>query len=197
LPVPVILASTSPFRAAVLRNAGVAFETQDPAIDESVLKARLAGSPPEAVARALAEAKALAVSSRWPDPLVIGSDQVLAQGRAVFDKPPDLEAARAQLLCLRGGEHRLLTAVCVARGGTIRWCHLDQARLLVRPFSEAFLDRYLQAVGPAVCRSVGGYQVEGLGAQLFSRIEGDHFAILGLPLLPLLGHLREHGALET
>lgn len=172
------------------------FDIRDPGVDEDPVKRRLAGQPPEAVARALAEAKALQVSDAAPDALVIGSDQVLAHEGAIYDKPRDLEGARTQLLRLRGSEHRLLTAVCVASAGSVSWAHLDEARLVMRLFSEDFLEYYLATVGPVVCRSVGGYQLEGPGVQLFSSVTGDHFGILGLPLLPLLAYLRREGALE-
>ncbi len=193
----IVLASTSPFRAALLRNAGVAFRAEDPAIDENPIKSSMVDRQPADIALALAEAKALSVAARLPDALVIGSDQVLVHDGVVFDKPADLPVARVQLMRLRAAEHSLLTAVCTARGRHVRWSFIDEARLTMRPFSEEFLDHYLAQVGETVCRSVGGYQVEGLGAQLFSQIAGDHFTILGLPLLPLLEHLRREGAVEA
>jgi septum formation protein len=129
--------------------------------------------------------------------LVIGADQMLDCAGEWFDKPADLAAARRQLLALRGREHRLLNSLVVAHGGARRWHFADHAVITVRPFSEAFLDDYLAVAGTDVLHSVGGYQLEGLGSQLFDTVEGDFFSILGLPLLPLLAFLREHGVLKT
>jgi septum formation protein len=148
------------------------------------------------VALSLAVLKAIRVSPRHPDALVIGADQMLeCQGRW-FDKPADRDRARAQLLALRGRSHELVSAACVVRNGSVIWHQVEMAQLTMRPFSEHFLNRYLAQAGEEVYRSVGAYRVEGLGAQLFSSIEGSHFTILGLPLLSLLELLREHKVLE-
>ena len=146
---------------------------------------------------ALAELKAQRVSQRHKDALVIGADQMLQCGGIWFDKPPDLDHARGHLNALRGRTHELLSAVCVVRDGEVLWRHLESAQLTMRPFSDAFIDEYLAAAGDAVCASVGAYQLEGRGAQLFSCIKGDYFTILGLPLLPLLGFLVNHGVVTA
>lgn len=145
------------------------------------------------VAEALAELKAMRVSARYPNALVIGADQMLQCDHIWFDKPVDINDARGHLTTLRGRMHELLAAVCVVRDGECIWRHLETARLTMRSFSDGFIDEYLDAVGDDVCLSVGAYQLEGRGAQLFSRIEGDYFTILGLPLLPLLGFLVDQG----
>lgn len=192
-----ILASTSRFRAAMLTNAGVRFRSVPPETDEDAIKRRLAGSPPGRVAQVLAGAKADAVATRWPQSPVIGCDQVLSFEDAIFDKPRDVAEAREHLRRLRGRRHTLLSAVSVVRDGRAAWSFLGEAHLTMRPFSDGFLDRYLEAMGADVRHSVGAYQLEGLGAQLFSQIEGDYFTILGLPLLPLLAYLRDAQLLET
>jgi septum formation protein len=194
---PVLLASTSAVRRRLLAAAGVEAECVAAGVDEDGIKRSLKaeGATAGAIATALAELKALRASGRRPGALCIGADQILLAGDAMHDKPPDRAAARAQLLALRGREHRLVSAVAVAVDGLPIWRHSEEARLVMRRFSEAFLDAYLEAAGDAVLGSVGAYQLEGLGAQLFERVEGDYFAILGLPLLPLLAFLREHGVL--
>ncbi len=193
-----ILASISQSRRTMLAAAGVAFSAEAPGVDEDAVKDSLRGekAAPAALAETLAELKARKVSLRHPDAFVIGADQVLDCDGAMFDKPPDLAAARRQLQALRGRAHRLTAAVVVARGDARLWHHTQVATLHMRPFTDAFLDQYLARVGEAACRSVGAYQLEGLGAQLFSRIEGDYFTILGLPLLPLLDFLRGHRLVE-
>lgn len=195
---PIVLASASRSRARLLDAAGVAFTAIPAAIDEAEIKTALRAeqAPPEHVAEALAELKARRVSRRVSDALVIGADQVLACDGALHDKPPDPAAARAQLVALRGRTHSLATATCVARGGNVIWRDLQTARLTMRPFSDAFLDAYLARAGDAVTGSCGAYALEGLGAQLFSHVAGDFFAILGLPLIPLLNCLRNNGALD-
>jgi septum formation protein len=145
----------------------------------------------------LAELKAQRVARRHPGSLVIGADQVLECDGILFDKPSDLAAARSQLMALRGREHRLLSAVVLVRDGERVWHHVDRANLTVRDFSADFLDRYLRSAGDAALSSVGAYQLEGVGAQLFAAIDGDYFTILGLPLLPLLDILREQGILPS
>jgi septum formation protein len=191
----VVLASASRTRAALLHKAGVPCLAEAAGIDEDEIKRALRGegaSTAEA-AETLAELKAAKLSRRHPGALVIGADQMLECGGVWFDKPPDREHARAHLVALRGKSHELVSAVVVTRDGTRLWHHVDRARLHMRDFSDTFLEAYLERIGPAACESVGAYQLEGLGAQLFSRVEGDYFTVLGLPLLPLLDFLRNHG----
>jgi septum formation protein len=192
-PPSLILASGSAIRAQVLRAAGLAFTVVRPPVDEEAIKAslRAEGLSVRDQADALAEAKALSVARMRPG-FVIGADQMLACEGEAFDKPQSLAEARESLLRLRGKVHHLVGAIVLAKDGEIIWRHLETPKLSMRPFSEAFLDAYLDQVGEAACHSVGAYQLEGLGAQLFSRIEGDYFSILGMPLLPLLAILREH-----
>jgi septum formation protein len=177
----------------MLEAAGVAFESDVPRVDEEAVKAsfRAEGMRPRAQADALAEMKALSVSRRRSG-FVIGADQMLALEGEVFDKPKSAAEARAHMLRLRGRTHELITAAAVAREGAVIWRHIDTPRLTMRNFSDAFLDDYITRAGENVLASVGGYQLEGLGAQLFERVEGDYFSVLGLPLLPLLAFLREH-----
>jgi len=188
----VILASASPARAAMLREAGVMAETMPARVDEDAIKQsfRAEGIAPRDLADALAEAKAKRISAAHPEALVIGADQVLVTGGDVFDKPRDMAEAREQLRHLRGGSHELLSAAVILEGGAPIWRHIGAARLTMRPFSDAFLDAYLEAEGDAVLSTVGGYRIEGRGAQLFSRVSGDYFSILGMPLLEVLGFLR-------
>jgi septum formation protein len=194
-----ILASASASRRRLLEAAGLSFRVVPADIDEAALKRELAGQVPAAgaaaVAQDLARAKARAVSALFPNACVVGADQVLELDDTLFDKPGDLAAARAQLMRLRGKMHRLLTAVSVALGGEIVWQHLQTATMTMRAFSPEFLDWYLAKAGADVVRSVGAFEIEGLGIQLFERIDGDYFAILGLPLLPLLGELRARGVI--
>ncbi|MBF5095029.1 septum formation protein Maf [Azospirillum sp. INR13] len=190
-----VLASGSRTRAAMLEQAGVSAILDKPLVDEDEVKAagRAEGVPADAVAEALAELKAQRITRRHPGALVVGADQMLECEGRWFDKPPDRAAARAQLLDLRGKTHRLVSCAVVVRNGERLWHKIDSARLTMRNFTEDFLDDYLDRVGEDVLHSVGAYQLEGLGAQLFQRVEGDFFTILGLPLLPLLGFLRVHG----
>jgi septum formation protein len=194
----IILASASVARATLLRAAGVDFVIEPAAIDEARLKhdARQAGDSAIGCASALAAAKACCVSLRHRSALVVGADQVLSVGSEWFDKPGDRAEARAQLLALRGRTHSLETAVCVACGGVKLWGATSTPELTMRRFSDAFLEAYIAAEGDALLGSVGAYRLEGRGAQLFSRITGDNFAVLGLPLIELLGFLREQGALS-
>lgn len=189
-----ILASGSVSRRQLLEAAGLVFEVDAPRVDEEAAKAslRAEGLRPRDQADALAELKALSVSRSRPG-FVIGADQMLALGDSVFDKPKDKAEARQNLLQLRGKTHELITAAVVARDGAVIWRHIDTPKLKMRAFSDAFLDDYLERAGENVLRSVGAYQLEGLGAQLFERVEGDYFSVLGLQLLPLLAFLREHG----
>jgi len=192
--VNLILASTSPARRRMLEAVGLSFSIERPSIDEEAAKAslRAGGLKPRDQADALAELKALSVSRR-ADGLVIGADQMLALEGEIFDKPGSAAAAREHLLRLRGRTHELITAAVVVRDGAVIWRHIDVPRLTMRNFSDAFLDDYLARAGRGVLTSVGAYQLEGLGAQLFERVAGDYFSVLGLPLLPLLAFLREHG----
>ena len=191
---PLILASGSAIRATVLRNAGLTFEALPPGVDEDEVKRALQAerASAEACATALAELKAQRVSAKRPDALVIGADQMLECDGAWFDKPADRAGAAAHLRALRGKTHALVGAVVLAQGGRILWRHVERARLTMRSFDDAFIDRYLDAVGDPVLQSVGAYQLEALGVHLFSHIDGDHYMILGLPLLPLLDILRQH-----
>ena len=192
-----ILATASQARRAVLAAAGLRFTAEAAAVDEAAIKegAQAEGIPPGEAAMLLAEAKAQRIARRQPEALVIGADQLLVCEGRWFDKPPDMAAARAQLLALRGRPHELMTAMVCWRGGQRVWQHLARPRLTMRGFSEAFLDAYLALEGEAVLGSVGAYRLEGPGVQLFDAVEGEHSAILGLPLLPLLGFLRQHGVL--
>lgn len=189
-----ILASASPSRRQLLTNAGLAFETEVSGVDEDEITRSLTAdrAPPQAIAEALAEMKALRVSRRHHDAMVIGGDSTLACNGRLFDKPTTMEAARQQLLALAGQTHELFSSVVVARGGVRLWHHTGRARLTMRAFDQSFVDAYLERAGDTVLSSVGAYQLEGLGANLFARIEGDYFTILGLPLLPLLSFLAEH-----
>jgi septum formation protein len=180
----------------LLRGAGVIFSAEAADIDERVLEAQLVGASPADVAIALSEAKALAVSSRHPGALVIGADQTLGIGLRSFHKPATPADARDQLLALRGETHRLNSGIACARNGGILFRHVATAEMMMRAFSDAFLDRYMAVAGEKVLTSVGCYQLEGPGIQLFERIDGDYFTILGLPLMPLLAALRDLGALD-
>ena len=190
-----ILASTSSARIALLQGAGLSFEAVGADVDERALEEPMlaAGATPAEVADVLAEAKALAVSRRRPAALVIGGDQGLDLAGERCVKPDGRAGAKAQLARLSGRTHHLRSAVALARGGAVVWRHLASASLTLRPLDGEALDRYLDRAGDAVTRSVGAYQLEGVGIQLFERIEGDYFTILGLPLLPLLDALRGQG----
>jgi len=196
MPAPaLILASASPSRRQLLASAGLVFEVEPSGVDEDEIKRSLLGegAQPQDVAETLAELKAKRVSARHPAALVIGADSTLACNGRQFDKPPTLAAARQQLLALAGQTHELYSSVVVARAGVRLWHCNERALLTMRPFTEAFVDAYLARAGEQVTTSVGAYQLEGLGAHLFSRVDGDYFTILGLPLLPLLSFLAGHG----
>jgi len=194
---PMILASRSPARAAMLRAAGVEIEVAPASVDEAAVKAalRAEGASGRDVADALAELKARRAGSRAPGRLALGADQVLVLGDTVLDKPADLAEAAQQLRTLRGRSHELHSAAVICDGPDPVWRHVGRAQLTMRPFSDAFLAAYLAREGDAVLGSVGAYRLEGPGAQLFSRVQGDYFTILGLPLLETLGFLRVRGAL--
>jgi len=196
----IILTSQSASRKAMLEAAGVAFTAEAAGVDEESVKAAMIaeGTDGRRLADALAEMKAIKVSRRHPTALVLGCDStVAAEDGTLIDKAETRDESRAQLQCLRGTTHRLTSAAVVALGGEPIWRHVDTAKLTMRPFSDAFLESYLDAEWPAIGGCVGGYRLEGLGAQLFSRIDGDHFTILGLPLLPLLDWLRARGELAA
>ncbi len=194
----VILASKSAARRAVLTGAGIPFEVQVSGVDEDVLKDQLLarGASVSQIAEALAEQKALKVSQSVPG-LVIGSDQTLDFEGRLYDKAETLEAARERLQTLRGKSHQLHSAVVVARSGEVIWREVVSSTLTMRDFTDGFLEAYLASEGPEALGSVGCYRLEGPGAQLFSKIEGDYFAILGLPLMGLLDLLRAHGEVKA
>jgi septum formation protein len=192
-----ILASASPARQALLAEAGLTFEVMPAHIDEAEIKrsARAEGVEVEDTALLLAELKARRIARLHPDALVIGADQLLVCDDRWFDKPIDLADAHAHLRALRGRMHTLVTGVVCHRGDQFVWHHVAKPRLTMRSFSDAFLSQYLEAEAETVTTTVGAYRFEGLGVQLFDEIDGDHSAILGLPLLPLLGFLRQHGVI--
>ena len=197
-PEPVVLASGSPFRRNMLEQAGLAVEAVSAQIDERAVETAVEGSgvTPEDLAAILAEAKALDVSEKMPGRLVIGADQTLSLGDAVLHKPRDMEEARRRLLLLSGRTHQLNSAVVVARDGEVLWRHVEIARLTMRALDPGFVGRHLARVGQKALSSVGAYQIEGEGIQLFDKVEGDHFTIVGLPLIPLLARLRGMGAID-
>lgn len=190
-----ILASTSPIRIQMLDSAGVLCQPVKPDVDETAAKARL--NDASAIATKLAAAKALSVSRRRAGDWVIGSDSVVSAGGRLFAKPRDREEAAEHLRFFSARPMRLTSAVALARDGAIDWQHVETSELLVRPLSDAFIADYLDAEWPEVGYTVGVFRLEGRGVQLFDRIEGDHFAILGMPLIPLLGALRERGLIQS
>lgn len=194
-----VLASASPSRRMLMENAGLNFRAIAAEIDERAVEREIEHRAlgPDELALELASSKALEVSSRFPQALVIGCDQTMSVGSQVFHKPADRAEARANLRLLRGRTHRLNSGVVLVRGGREIWRHLSTADLSMREFSDAFLEDYLTRCGDDVMKSVGCYQLEGIGIQLFSSIVGDYFTILGLPLLPLLGQLRRMGELDA
>jgi septum formation protein len=195
----IILASSSVTRQQMLENAGVEFDVLAARIDEEEIRQSLLaeGAGSDVLADALAERKATYVARHRPDELVVGADQILECGGRIFSKPADRKGAKQQLMDLRGKDHDLVSCVCVVRGSQRLWHHLDRTHLKMRNFSDEFLDQYLDAVGDTALEGPGAYRIEGLGSQLFSRITGDYFTILGLPLLPLLEYLRVQGELNT
>jgi len=194
---PVVLASASASRAAILKAAGVVFETVGAGVDETAIKSQLlaTGAAPSVIAERLAAEKSRQASRVRPDALVIGADQTLELDGALVDKAANLAEARARLMALRGRTHQLHAAVAAAEDGDVIWRKIESPALTARDFSDAFLDGYLARAGELLLASVGCYFLEGDGAQLFERIDGDYFAVLGLPLLPVLAMLRDRGAL--
>ncbi len=190
---PLVLASRSDVRGKMLAAAGLRFEIRPAHIDERALETLTPTPDAAAAARLLARAKADAVAAEQRGRLVLGADQTLARGDKRFSKPADRASAAEQLRALRGRTHELHSAVALVRDNEVLFAHVDTARLTMRDFSDHFLDQYLDMVGEAALASVGGYQLESIGIHLFERIEGDYFTILGLPLLPLLGFLRQNG----
>jgi septum formation protein len=196
---PLILASSSKIRARLLEAAGLAFIVEPPGLDEHAMHQAISGTDSlnaQDVAEVLARAKAEAVSDLAPAAFVIGADQVLALGDRILTKPDSMKAARGELLDLSGKSHSLHTAVALATKGETVWAHSETSTLLMRELTPQFIGRYLAAAGEEVLSSVGAYQIEGLGIELFEKIDGDYFSILGLPLLPLLDALRREGAIE-
>ena len=194
-----ILASSSKPRAQMLEAAGLAFIVEPPGLDEATMRQAISGEgllSPHDVAEVLARAKAEAVSDLAPKAYVIGADQTLALGKTMMSKPDSMEAARRQLLDLSGKTHTLHTAAAVATNGDTIWVETTVATLTMRKLSPEFIGRYLAAAGEEVLGSVGAYQLESLGVQLFDKIDGDYFSILGLPLIPLLDTLRREGVIE-
>lgn len=183
----------------LLLHAGVACDVEPAHLDEDEIKRsfKAEGAAAEDVAIALAEAKAARVSDRHAGSLVIGADQILECDTTWFDKPADLDQARGHLAALRGRSHRLVTAACLYRDGMRLWHHVDSPELTMRDFSDAFLENYVRETGEEILSSVGAYRLEGPGAQLFHRIEGDYFSVLGLPLLAVLTVLREYRAIAA
>ena len=192
-----MLASKSASRRAVLESAGIPIDIEPADVDEREIEARAGFDDPGQVAALLAREKAKAVSAKHPQRMVLGADQTLALGKRRFSKAPDRAVAREQVASLRGNTHTLHSALAVMRGGAVLFETVDAAHLTMRNFSDEFLDSYLDAAGDKVLSSVGGYQLEGMGILLFERVEGDHSTVLGLPLLPLLGWLRQAGLLAT
>jgi septum formation protein len=195
-----ILASSSKSRAQMLEAAGLAFIVEPPGLDEATMRQAISGEgslTPHDVAEVLARAKAEAVSDLAPKAYVIGADQTLAFSKTMMSKPDSMEAARRQLLDLSGKTHTLHTAVAVATNGDTIWAETTVATLTMRKLSPEFIRRYLAAAGEEVLGSVGAYQLESLGVQLFDKIDGDYFSILGLPLIPLLDTLRREGVIES
>jgi nucleoside triphosphate pyrophosphatase len=194
---PLILASQSKVRRALIEAAGIPVETRPAHLDERAIERQVASGDPGEVALTLAREKARTVAAMSGPGIVVGCDQTLALGQQRFSKPADRAAARMQLMAMRGKTHQLHSAVAVCRNGSVTFNQVTAAQLTMRDFSEDFLEAYLDAAGALVTETVGAYQLEGTGIHLFEKIEGDNFTILGLPLLPLLDHLRQQGVLAA
>jgi septum formation protein len=192
---PLVLASKSAIRRTLLETAGVPIEVRPAEIDERGIETKSSAQTPDDVAALLAREKASAIARSMSGRLVLGADQVLGLDNQRFSKPNDRAAARVQLRALSGRTHALYSAVAFVQDGKVLFEHVGIARLTMRTFSDRFLDDYLDAVGEAALASVGAYQLEGMGVQLFDHVEGDYFTVLGLPLLPTLDFLRHHGSL--
>ena len=192
-----ILASRSAARRAMLDGAGVSFTAQDAGVDEDAIKTSLAGIDPAELALELARAKALAVSRHDPEAWVLGSDQTLDFDGGMISKARDLAEARNRLKELRGHAHHLNSGAALAINGAVVWSGVDTARMTMRRFSDDFLDAYLEAEGEGLLGSVGCYRLEGMGSQLFDRVEGDYFTVLGMPLWPVLDELRRARVIRT
>ncbi|WP_069298471.1 Maf family nucleotide pyrophosphatase [Neptunicoccus sediminis] len=195
----IVLASGSQIRGALLRDAGVEFTTDVPRVDEEsiLLSLQAEGAKPGDIADTLAEYKARRIADRRPASLVIAADQVLTCNGQVYSKPKSIDEARDHLKSLRGQGHQLLSAVVVYEQAKPVWRHIGRAQLVMREFSDSFIEDYLVKAGDTVLTSVGCYQLENIGVTLFSRVQGDYFTILGLPLLELLDFLRSRGAIES
>ncbi|MEP3276469.1 MAG: Maf-like protein [Stappiaceae bacterium] len=195
----IILASGSKVRADLMKGAGLSFDIKPADIDERAVEAALTVDEmvPEDIASILAQSKAEQISDIFPEATIVGADQVLALGDERFNKPADMEAARRQLLALSGKTHTLHSAVVCVKNGKTVWRHVSSAHLTMRAFDGVFVGRYLAKAGKTALQSVGCYQLEGLGIQLFERLEGDYFTILGMPMLPLLAFLRNQKLLEA
>ncbi|MEL6600742.1 MAG: Maf family protein [Pseudomonadota bacterium] len=193
----IILASGSSIRRDMLQNAGLDVEVQPARVDEASIKSAMLAedAPPRDIADKLAELKSLRISQQNPKALVLGADQVLVHAKRLFDKPEDLSEAREHLELLSGQAHELLSAAVISENGKPVWRHIGRAQMIMRPLSAPFIDAYLAAEREGVLETVGCYKLEGRGAQLFSRVQGDYFSVLGLPLLEILGFLRARGVL--
>jgi septum formation protein len=196
-PQPLVLASRSDVRGKVLASAGLRFEIRPSVVDERAIEAQAGLSDPVEVARHLAHAKASAVAASLPGRVVLGADQTLALGAKRFTKPTDSNVASQQLRDLRGRTHELHSALALVRDGSLLFSCVDTAKLTMRNFSDRFLEAYLEMMGNAAFKSVGGYQLEGIGIHLFERVEGDYFTILGLPLMQLLAYLRQNKLIDS
>ena len=196
-PQPLVLASRSDVRGKILAAAGLRFEIRPSIVDERAIEAQAGINDPVDVARHLAHAKANAVAASLPGRVVLGADQTLARGAKRFTKPADSSVASEQLRDLRGRTHELHSALALVRDGTLLFSCVDTARLTMRNFSDRYLKEYLDLAGNAALKSVGGYQLEGIGIHLFERVEGDYFTVLGLPLLPLLAYLRQDKFIDS